>query len=162
MASAGLAGNWAGVATGLAGGLQPGGVFRSSGGGGSAGGPGTILGGGSGTTGHSTIGHRAMGGSVRRGQPYVVGEQRPELFIPNSDGWIHPRVGAQGGGGMHPEMVSVMQEIRDVLRENRDGLASLRSFPMDHVVMKGARGLIKAYDQDASLIRLSAQRHRLP
>lgn len=162
MASAGLAGNWSGVASGLAGGLSPGGVFRSSGGGGASGGAGTIIASGTGSPGHSTIGHRAMGGPVRRGQSYVVGEQRPELFIPNSDGWIHPRIGAQGGGGMHPEMVSVMQEIRDALRENSAGLASLRSFPMDHVVMKGARGYIKAMDQDAGLVRAHGQRLRLP
>jgi hypothetical protein len=33
-----------------------------------------------------------MGGDVRAGRAYIVGEKRPELFIPESDGFILPRV----------------------------------------------------------------------
>ena len=36
------------------------------------------------------------GGPVSAGQPYVVGEKRPELFIPRSSGYIMPMV-PQGG-----------------------------------------------------------------
>jgi TP901 family phage tail tape measure protein len=36
---------------------------------------------------------RAMGGRVRAGMPYMVGERRPELFVPGQDGSIIPRVG---------------------------------------------------------------------
>lgn len=49
---------------------------------------------------------RANGGPVEAGQPYIVGEKRPELFVPNVPGRIVPRVptansgsGAGGGGG---------------------------------------------------------------
>lgn len=35
---------------------------------------------------------RAIGGNVTMGQPYVVGEKRPELFVPNQSGKIIPRV----------------------------------------------------------------------
>lgn len=35
-------------------------------------------------------GFRAGGGSVEAGVPYVVGEQRPELFVPKTDGYILP------------------------------------------------------------------------
>lgn len=35
---------------------------------------------------------RATGGPVRRGVPYIVGEHRPELFIPNEDGRIIPQL----------------------------------------------------------------------
>jgi hypothetical protein len=42
---------------------------------------------------------RATGGPVRKGQPYIVGEKRPELFIPEANGRIMPRVPASGGGG---------------------------------------------------------------
>jgi len=35
---------------------------------------------------------RAMGGPVMAGQPYIVGEKRPELFVPNTSGTIVPRV----------------------------------------------------------------------
>lgn len=40
---------------------------------------------------------RANGGSVKAGSPYIVGERRPELFVPNQDGMIIPRVGTSGG-----------------------------------------------------------------
>jgi hypothetical protein len=36
--------------------------------------------------------YRARGGPVRAGQPYIVGEKRPELFVPNESGRIVPRV----------------------------------------------------------------------
>jgi hypothetical protein len=37
-------------------------------------------------------GRRAAGGPVSAGQAYVVGENRPELFVPDSDGTILPSV----------------------------------------------------------------------
>jgi len=36
------------------------------------------------------IEERALGGSVNAGQPYLVGEQGPELFVPNRSGTIIP------------------------------------------------------------------------
>lgn len=41
------------------------------------------------------IHHRAMGGPVSQGQPYMVGERGPELFVPRGGGTIVPN----GGGG---------------------------------------------------------------
>jgi hypothetical protein len=35
---------------------------------------------------------RASGGPVRAGEPYIVGERRPELFVPETNGTIVPRV----------------------------------------------------------------------
>lgn len=45
---------------------------------------------------------RAVGGPVRAGQPYVVGERRRELFVPGMDGAIIPRIArpVTGGGGV--------------------------------------------------------------
>lgn len=43
------------------------------------------------------ISGRALGGPVYSGTPYVVGENGPEMFVPNQSGTIMPRVG--GGGG---------------------------------------------------------------
>jgi tape measure domain-containing protein len=40
---------------------------------------------------------KAMGGSVRSGQPYIVGERGPELFMPGRSGGIAP-TGSFGGG----------------------------------------------------------------
>lgn len=155
MASAGLAGNWAGVAGGLAQGLQPGGVFAGSGGGGSSGGgPGTIVGMGNGAPGHTTI-RRAFGGPVYRGRQYIVGEHRAELFEPRTDGWIHPRAdGHAPGGGSDPAMAAMLERLHGVL-------ARMESMKPHDVVRIGARGYIAAMGQDAGLIRLSAQRHRL-
>ena len=46
----------------------------------------------------STIfGAREMGGSVKANQPYIVGERRPELFVPNRSGTILPSVPTGGG-----------------------------------------------------------------
>lgn len=58
--------------------------------------------------GGSRIQLRASGGPVRKGQPYVVGDGgRPELFVPDQDGYIQPRVpraamAASGSGGAAP------------------------------------------------------------
>ncbi|MGH6979034.1 MAG: tape measure protein [Brevundimonas sp.] len=39
-------------------------------------------------------GKRATGGSVTAGQPYLVGERRPEVFVPNVNGTVIPSVNA--------------------------------------------------------------------
>lgn len=44
---------------------------------------------------------RAEGGAVTAGQPYIVGEKRPELFVPNSNGTIIPKVPTGAGGGVN-------------------------------------------------------------
>lgn len=43
---------------------------------------------------------KAIGGSVQAGQPYMVGERGPELFVPNSQGSIVPNGNLGGGGGV--------------------------------------------------------------
>lgn len=43
----------------------------------------------------------AAGGTVAAGQAYIVGEKRPELFVPNSSGRIVPSLDGLGGGGIH-------------------------------------------------------------
>lgn len=156
MASNALAGNWSGVASGLAGGLQPGGVFRSSGGGGAS----TTTWGNI----HLTPPGRAAGGPVRRGRGYIVGEERPELFVPNSDGWIHPRVGARSGGAdaVTTQLVAALDRHNAALERQNTILGRLEGVRPHDIVRMGARGYIDAMDQDAGLIRLSAQRHRLP
>jgi hypothetical protein len=45
------------------------------------------------------FGGRASGGSVQKGQPYVVGERGAELFIPNQTGQITQSARGTGGGG---------------------------------------------------------------
>jgi len=42
---------------------------------------------------------RATGGPVRAGMPYIVGEKRAELFVPDQNGTILPHVPRGSGGG---------------------------------------------------------------
>jgi tape measure domain-containing protein len=161
MGSAALAGNWGGVVTGLAGGLAPGGVFRGSGGGGGSGGGSPVgqpppgSGGG--------LPPRARGGPVRRGRAYLVGEHRPEMFVPDTDGYVHPRVrSGSGGDTITAQLMASIDRQSAVLERQNSFLSRLEGIKANEMVRLGARGLITAYDQDASLIRLSSQRHRLP
>jgi hypothetical protein len=49
-------------------------------------------GGGGGSSVDPWLGMRAGGGPVRAGQAYIVGEKRPEVFVPDQDGTILPSV----------------------------------------------------------------------
>lgn len=43
----------------------------------------------------------AAGGPARAGEPVIVGEEGPELFVPNSSGYVHPnRAGGSTAGGV--------------------------------------------------------------
>lgn len=78
---------------------------------------------------------RARGGRVSRGQPYTVGERRPELFVPDASGRIVPRI-PDGRGAGAPVTVNasitvngagdaegVARKVVSVLRrEMQDGL----------------------------------------
>lgn len=44
-------------------------------------------------------GHREMGGPVQAGKAYVVGEKRPEIFVPSQSGMILPDANATLSGG---------------------------------------------------------------
>ena len=54
-------------------------------------------------------GQRAIGGSVSRNTPYMVGERGPEMFIPNSSGSIVPN-DKMGGGSTNNIVVNVNME----------------------------------------------------
>lgn len=73
---------------------------------------------------------RAAGGPVQAGVPYVVGEHRPELFIPDVPGVIMPRVpathssmeAAGGGGDTYQLTVEARRQVDrpiDIVRELR-------------------------------------------
>lgn len=68
------------------------GLFGSAG---SNGAPGGLIGGLLG----GLIPGRATGGPVSAGKPYIVGEKRPELFVPNASGRIVPKVPSGVNGG---------------------------------------------------------------
>ncbi|HXI15712.1 MAG TPA: phage tail tape measure protein, partial [Chloroflexota bacterium] len=51
------------------------------------------------SAGASLVPGRAAGGPVLAGMPYIVGERRPELFVPREPGYILPSVPSMAGGG---------------------------------------------------------------
>lgn len=75
------------------------------------------------------VGMRAKGGPVRAGQPYVVGEKRPELFVPKTDGYIAPSVPSAVGGGAGL---------------GSDGTATLHLYDADGVLLGTMRAAAKA------------------
>ena len=50
---------------------------------------------------------KANGGPVKAGQPYIVGERQPELFVPRTSGTILPSVPSGGGGTTNMITVNV-------------------------------------------------------
>jgi len=83
---------------------------------------------------------RAIGGPVTAGDPYLVGENGPELFVPGQSGSIVPNGALMGngrGGGTSGMIVNVyvagsVRQDRDLARVIRDELARLgrRGDPM--------------------------------
>lgn len=60
---------------------------------------------------------RADGGSVSAGQPYIVGEKRPELFVPRTSGTILPDTSALAmAGGNNVQFSITAMDSQDVLR----------------------------------------------
>jgi hypothetical protein len=75
-----------------------------------AGGLANLFGGGGGL-GSLFGGARASGGPVSAGKAYLVGEKRPELFVPNRSGVIVPRVPpAASGGGRGDVTVNLVED----------------------------------------------------
>jgi hypothetical protein len=80
-------------------------------------------GGGSGLLGglFSGLFGRASGGPVTAGQPYVVGERRPELFVPSTSGRIEPTVPG-GGSGVTVQVNNYSgQQVETAERKGPDG-----------------------------------------
>ena len=60
---------------------------------------------------------RESGGPVTAGQAYIVGERRPELFIPQTNGTIMPDTSAiNGGGGNQINFSITAMDSQDVIR----------------------------------------------
>lgn len=64
----------------------------------------------------SMLGFRAEGGPVQAGMPYIVGEKRAELFIPDTNGTIMPSVDAGFSGGNNVTFQITAMDSQDVLR----------------------------------------------
>jgi hypothetical protein len=68
---------------------------------------------------------REMGGPVLAGMPYIVGEKRAEVFVPDSNGTILPDAGAVGGGGLNVNVYGAMdgEDVYRTLRRNERSVA---------------------------------------
>lgn len=57
---------------------------------------------------------RALGGPVTKGQPYIVGEKRPEVFVPNTSGRIVPRVpnGSAGAKTTYDQPIHIHGDVK--------------------------------------------------
>lgn len=65
---------------------------------------------------------RAIGGPVMANQPYVVGEKRPELFVPSTSGRIEPNLngGRRGGNTYHISGNLLTEEFWDQIKQMDD------------------------------------------
>lgn len=83
-------------------------------------------------------GFRDAGGPVMGGVPVVVGERRPELFVPNAPGRIYPYVppapaGGGGGAAAAPQVINISistpnpEAFRQSLGQVRAGIADAAS-----------------------------------
>jgi hypothetical protein len=91
---------------------------------------------------------KAGGGHVNAGQPYMVGEKRPELFVPSQSGSIVPRIG--GGAGSAKFIVNNYAGVDVKTRQDGQGnmIADLRRVVIDTIAggytnkaMRGQYGL---------------------
>ena len=85
-------------------------------------GKGAVIGGGIGALGGGGMAlmGREQGGPVRAGNPYIVGEKRPELFIPSQNGNILPNVPAmaEGTGFVQGDMSETNELIKGLMAQN--------------------------------------------
>lgn len=81
-------------------------------------------------------GARAAGGPVAAGLPYLVGEKRPEIFVPDSAGYILPDASAAGGLGS-----------KGTLNLNVTVNGARGNAEIEEMVSSGVRQGIAGYDQ---------------
>lgn len=103
---------------------------------------------------------RAQGGPVKAGRPYIVGENRPELFVPQQNGTILPRVPNLGTWPEEPSELprdffrwnakGAMEDIPNKYGQHTNPSMSNQALPM--------RPIQRAGDPRAGMIPTSNQR----
>ena len=61
-----------------------------------------------------------MGGPVRAGQPYLIGERGPEIMVPGANGTVIPNH-KMGGGGESVVMVQLSPELKAQILAEAEG-----------------------------------------
>ncbi|CAN7516519.1 phage tail length tape measure family protein [Brucella pseudogrignonensis] len=92
---------------------------------------------------------RESGGPVKKGQPYIVGEKRPEVFVPDQNGTILPRVPSAGApttpvSASAGKSSTVVQSTAQI-SINLDGANS--DTEIRKIVASGVREGLTAYDK---------------
>ena len=59
---------------------------------------------------------KAIGGSVQRGQPYMVGERGAEMFVPNQSGSIVPNNQLGGGAVTVNQTINLSAGVSQTVR----------------------------------------------
>ena len=72
--------------------------------------------------GGSSYGHRAIGGSVQAGQPYMVGERGQEMFVPNQSGSIIPNNKMGGSGVTINQTINISTGVAQTVRAEVAGM----------------------------------------
>lgn len=67
-------------------------------------------------------GGKAIGGPVRGGTPYMVGERGPEMFVPNSSGTIVPNNKMGGGGVVVNQTINLSAGVSQTVRAEVAGM----------------------------------------
>jgi len=85
---------------------------------------------------------RASGGSVQKNQPYMVGEQGAELFIPNSSGQITQSARGTGGGETNVNFTINATDVRGVKELLIDNRATIVNVINSALNEKGKEALV--------------------
>ena len=85
---------------------------------------------------------REHGGPVAAGQPVIVGERRPELFVPRTSGTILPRIPGAGGGGGGGVGITVNLVINGDILGMEDFQQKVTSVIRDAVLGGGFSGVL--------------------
>jgi len=84
----------------------------------------------------------ANGGAVSKGQPIVVGEQGPELFVPNSTGQITQSARGTGGGETNVNFTINATDVRGVKELLIDNRATIVNVINSALNEKGKEALV--------------------
>jgi hypothetical protein len=85
---------------------------------------------------------RASGGSVQKNQPYMVGENGPEMFIPNSSGQITQSARGTGGGETNVNFTINATDVRGVKELLIDNRATIVNVINSALNEKGKEALV--------------------
>lgn len=117
----------------------------------------------------SSVTAREYGGPVNRGQAYIVGERRPEVFVPDRDGYIVPSLDAYAAGSARANglsqayMAQASEYTQAAASSDASGWGTHNHFHMEGAIIgdgvEGGRRLIKMITraQQSSNVRFSSK-----